>query len=571
MQKPFCSAVLLQICRRLLFSLACATTLLATGLTMAQSSATGTVTQEVPKAPEQIVRGEKPEPNDLMIFNRKILTLQAAYLGMQPDLRARRAEALIAETLALGGPGKVATETAPFGEVITVDRRFAFTVQQGDVDRLRFESTADAARDAAQRLTEAIAASEEARDVERLLRSGIRAAVATGLAIALVLLIRRGMSRAEIYLNRLADLSAEKLIVGGETFLQRDRLRNFSRRTLSLLQTLIRLLIAYQWLGYVLGQFPYTRPWGDQLRGFLVNTLGRVGLSIVDAMPGLMVVLLIFWLAHLATGLSNTFINRASLAPGGSLQWLDIETAKPTRRLATLVIWLFSLAIAYPFVPGSNSDAFKGLSVLVGVMVSLGGSSLIGQAASGLVLMFTRTLHVGEYVRINEHEGTVISVGTFTTRIRTGMGEELSLPNSLVMTNVTRNFSRAAAGPGFMIDTSVTIGYDTPWRLVHAMLIQAAKNTDGVLADPPPRVYQTRLSDFYPEYHLVCQAAPADQRLRVETLSMLHASIQDEFNRHGVQIMSPHYLGDPDAPKLVPESRWYPTEADDPKRSDPMR
>jgi small-conductance mechanosensitive channel len=288
-------------------------------------------------------------------------------------------------------------------------------------------------------------------------------------------------------------------------------------------------------------------------------------------MPGLMVVLLIFWLAHLTTGLSNAFINRASLAPGGSLQWLDIDTAKPTRRIATLFIWLFSLAIAYPFVPGSNSDAFKGLSVLVGVMVSLGGSSLIGQAASGLVLMFTRTLHVGEYVRINEHEGTVIAVGTFTTRIRTGMGEELSLPNSLVMTNVTRNFSRATAGPGFMIDTSVTIGYDTPWRGVHAMLLQAAKNTSGVLADPPPRVYQTRLSDFYPEYHLVCQAAPTDQRLRVETLSMLHANIQDEFNRQGVQIMSPHYRGDPDAPKLVPESRWYPPEADDARHPDPTK
>ncbi len=538
---------------------------------MAQPSVTGNVAQEVLTTPEQIVRGDKPEPNDLMIFNRRILTLHATYLGMQPDLRARRAEALIAETLALGGPGKVATETAPFGDVITVDGRFAFTVQQDDIDRLRFESITDAARDAAQRLTEAIAASEEARDVERLFQSGIRAAIATGLAIALILLIRRGMSRAEIYLNRLADLSADKLMVGGETFLQRDRLRNFSRRTLSILQTLIRLLVAYEWLGYVLGQFPYTRPWSDQLRGFLVSTLGRVSLSVVDAVPGLMVALLIFWLAHLTTGLSNAFINRASLAPGGSFQWLDIDTAKPTRRIATLFIWLFSLAIAYPFVPGSNSDAFKGLSVLVGVMVSLGGSSLIGQAASGLVLMFTRTLHVGEYVRINEHEGTVIAVGTFTTRIRTGMGEELSLPNSLVMTNVTRNFSRATAGPGFMIDTSVTIGYDTPWRGVHAMLLQAAKNTSGVLADPPPRVYQTRLSDFYPEYHLVCQAAPTDQRLRVETLSMLHANIQDEFNRHGVQIMSPHYRGDPDAPKLVPESRWYPPEADDARHPDPTK
>jgi small-conductance mechanosensitive channel len=165
----------------------------------------------------------------------------------------------------------------------------------------------------------------------------------------------------------------------------------------------------------------------------------------------------------------------------------------------------------------------------------------------------------------------VIAVGTFTTRIRTGLGEELSLPNSLIMGQVTRNFSRAVTGPGFMIDTGVTIGYDTPWRLVHTMLTNAARSTPGVLHDPAPRVYQTRLSDFYPEYHLVCQATPTDQRQRIEVMSALHANIQDEFNRNGVQIMSPHYLGDPETAKVVPESHWYPPAPDNAKQTDPIR
>jgi small-conductance mechanosensitive channel len=213
--------------------------------------------------------------------------------------------------------------------------------------------------------------------------------------------------------------------------------------------------------------------------------------------------------------------------------------------------------MAYPYLPGSDTEAFKALSVLVGLMLSLGGSSIVGQAASGLVVLYTRTLRVGEYVRIDGNEGTIVELGTFTTRIRTGLGEELTLPNSLVLGSVTRNYSRAVRGPGYILDTTVTIGYDAPWRQVHAMLIEAARRTPGVLAEPPPAVFQTGLSDFYPVYRLVCQAIPSEPRSRAELLSQLHANVQDVFNEHDVQIMSPHYLGDPEVPKVVPPSRWH--------------
>lgn len=149
----------------------------------------------------------------------------------------------------------------------------------------------------------------------------------------------------------------------------------------------------------------------------------------------------------------------------------------------------------------------------------------------------------------------------FTTRIRTGLGEELSLPNALILGSVSKNYSRTVAAPGFVLDTSVTIGYDTPWRQVEAMLIEAALRTPGVLAAPAPRVFQTALSDFYPEYRLVCQALPGEPRPRAEVLSALHANIQDVFNQYGVQIMSPHYLGDPAEPKRVPPADWFATPA----------
>ena len=166
-------------------------------------------------------------------------------------------------------------------------------------------------------------------------------------------------------------------------------------------------------------------------------------------------------------------------------------------------------------------------------------------------------MQAGEFVRVGEHEGTVTRMGMFTTTIRTGLGEELTLPNSMITGTVTKNYSRAVHGSGFIVDTVVTIGYDTPWRQVEAMLIEAAQRTTGILHAPAPRVFQTALSDYYHEYRLVAQAIPSEPRPRAEIMSMLHANIQDVFNEYGVQIMSPHYMMDPASEKIVKPEDWY--------------
>jgi small-conductance mechanosensitive channel len=171
--------------------------------------------------------------------------------------------------------------------------------------------------------------------------------------------------------------------------------------------------------------------------------------------------------------------------------------------------------------------------------------------------MYSRILRVGEYVRIHEHEGTVTELGAFATRVRTGLGEEITFPNTVVLGTVTRNFSRAVQGGGYVVQTTVTIGYDTPWRQVEAMLMEAAKRTPDILPTPEPHVFQTALSDFYVEYRLACHASPSRPHARAEVLANVHANIQDVFNEHGVQIMSPHYLGDPATAKIVPKQHWY--------------
>lgn len=198
-------------------------------------------------------------------------------------------------------------------------------------------------------------------------------------------------------------------------------------------------------------------------------------------------------------------------------------------------------------------------------MVSIGASGIVGQAASGFILMYTRAFRQGEYVRIGDVEGTVVGLGTFATRLRTGLGDEILLPNSVALQNTTRNFSRTISGSGFLVTTGVTIGYSTPWRQVQAMLEEAARRTPDIAQNPPPQVRQTALSDFYIEYRLIAYAAVEQAASRMELLSQLHANIQDVFNEHGVQITSPHYMTDPAEPQVVPKAKWFAPPAKPPQ------
>jgi small-conductance mechanosensitive channel len=181
--------------------------------------------------------------------------------------------------------------------------------------------------------------------------------------------------------------------------------------------------------------------------------------------------------------------------------------------------------------------------------------------------MYVRLFRRGDYVRIGEHEGTVSELGMFATRIRTGLGEEISISNAAVLAATTKNYSRAVPGTGFVLDTTVTIGYSTPWRQVEAMLKEAAWRTEDVAHAPEPVVRQTALSDFYAEYRLIAHSPAERPLVRAEVLHHLHANIQDVFNEYGVQIMSPHYMMDPKEPQVVPKEKWYAPPAKPPSAS----
>ncbi|OPY03937.1 MAG: putative MscS family protein.1 precursor [Syntrophaceae bacterium PtaB.Bin038] len=316
----------------------------------------------------------------------------------------------------------------------------------------------------------------------------------------------------------------------------------------------LSLFALYLWLDVSFMQFPYTRPWGEQLHDTMTTGIKAIALTIVSFIPGLVIVAVIFILTRFLNRLSRLFFDAVE-SGRVSLPGLYAETAQPTRKIVTVILWLFALVMMYPYLPGSDSDAFKGVSVFLGLLLSIGSAGTVNQAVSGLMLMYARALRVGDYVQIGETVGTVVALGMFSTRIRTPFGEIVSLPNAVIVGTTTKNYSREEETGGVFLTTTVTIGYNTPWRQVHAMLIKAAHRTEGLLTDPPPRVMQRSLSDFYVEYTLGARMAQPNRRIAV--LDALHRNIQDVFNEYGVQIMSPHYVADPAEKVWVPKENWY--------------
>ncbi|HSU55137.1 MAG TPA: mechanosensitive ion channel family protein [Candidatus Dormibacteraeota bacterium] len=358
-------------------------------------------------------------------------------------------------------------------------------------------------------------------------------------------------------LTRSAQVAAEKTEKVSERKLRAAGLRSFVtllRALLNFASYVLISFVAYALVWYELRCFPVSKPWGDFLRSQGIDLLSTLGRSILAALPGLLIVTLIILAARMFAGVVSRLF---AAAETGEIEMhrLDRASATTTRRLLVLLVWVIAAVFAYPYIPGSQSLAFKGITIFAGVLVSLGSTNLVNQIASGLLLVYSRAFQTGDYVLVGETEGTVLGIGLCVTRIRTIKNEEVHIANSMLLGTATKNYSRLAKSEGLLLPVKVTIGYSTPWRQVHALLLKAARGTPGLAQQPMPFVLQTRLCDFYVEYELNACLQQPFQRVWVQ--SDLHARIQDVFNEHGVQILSPHYFQDPPQPHLVPPADWF--------------
>ena len=285
--------------------------------------------------------------------------------------------------------------------------------------------------------------------------------------------------------------------------------------------------------------FPQTKGLAYRLLGYIWNPIRNIFVDIIDYIPNLFTIVVIWYAVKY---LVRMVLYLAREIEAGRLKFNGFypDWAMPTFHIVRFLLYAFMIAMIYPYLPGSKSGVFQGISVFVGLIVSLGSSTVIGNIIAGLVITYMRPFKMGDRIKLNDTTGDIIEKTPLVTRIRTPKNEVVTVPNSFIMSSHTVNYSTSAREYGLIIHSEGSIGYDVPWRQVNQILIDAALNTPGVVDDPRPFVLETSLSDWYPVYQINAYIKEAHKMAQI--YSDLHQTIQDKFNEAGIEIMSPHYM-----------------------------
>jgi small-conductance mechanosensitive channel len=314
------------------------------------------------------------------------------------------------------------------------------------------------------------------------------------------------------------------------------------------------LVFTLAYLHYVLSLFPWTRGIARSFIDLATDPLVKMCKGLVAHIPDLLVLFVIFYLFRFVLRLFRLFCNALSLGTV-TLAGFDKEWAMPTFKLVRFAVVACGLVVAYPYIPGSQSAAFKGISLFIGVVFSLGSSSAVSNIIAGYMLTYRRAFKTGDRVQIGDVLGDVEKIRLQATHLRTVKNEEAVIPNSQILIGNVVNYSSLAHTQGLILHTIVGIGYETPWRQVEAMLHLAAERTPGLLREPLPYVLQKGLADFAVNYELNVYCDNPQEMFNLYT--DLHRHVLDVFNEYGVQIMTPAYRGDPAEPKVVPREQWF--------------
>ena len=340
-------------------------------------------------------------------------------------------------------------------------------------------------------------------------------------------------------IQRLKDTKLKPISIQDYELLDTQKQVNLLVFLASLLRYAVMLLQLILTVPLLFAIFPQTKDLAYKLFSYIWEPIKSIFLGRVEYIPNLFSIFVIWlavkYLVRLVRYLASEIQSERLKIGGFYADW-----AMPTFHIVRFLLYAFMIAMIYPYLPGSKSGVFQGISVFVGLIVSLGSSTVIGNIIAGLVITYMRPFKLGDRIKLNDTTGNVIEKTPLVTRIRTPKNEVVTIPNSFIMSSHTVNFSQSARDYGLIIHSEVSIGYDIPWRKTHQLLIEAALNTPGVVDDPRPFVLETSLQDYYPVYQVNAYIKDANQLAQV--YSDLHQNIQDRFNEEGIEIMSPHYI-----------------------------
>lgn len=495
-----------------------------------KSTAAKTAVAPAAAPPQPVV--EEP----VLLDNKPILTVSVGVLSFTPRERAKaisdRLDKVSRDRLL--PVEKVAVVEAETTSDIVLQDRVLMTVTEADA-RVAGKPRQELAQGYADTIRDALIAYRSERSVKSLL---IDTAQALGVTVVLVLLLL-GIRRAFPWLQ--ARISAWK-----GTYIRTLRFQSIELvhedQMVALLLSMVRFVrlvlvlgLLYLYIPLVLSFFPMTEGMAARLFGYIETPVVKVWQGVTAYLPNIFFILVItvctWYVIRFSRFLFHEVEKQNIALPGFYPDW-----AMPSFKITRFLIIAFAVVVAFPYLPGSDSPAFKGVSVFLGVLFSLGSSSAIANVVAGVILTYMRAFSLGDRVKIADTMGDVIEKTLLVTRVRTAKNADITIPNSMVLGSHIINYSSSAQ---LILHTTVTIGYDVPWRQVHELLIAAARATDRIMVDPRPFVLQTALNDFSVSYELNAYTdAPSSM---ASVYSALHQNIQDRFNEAGVEIMSPHY------------------------------
>ena len=484
---------------------------------------------------------KRPEPASVVLLDQDLFTVRATVGQFTPAQRAEATSRKLAQLLKDKSFNPAMLTTADrenTTDVLAGDLVVAtVTDQDSDFDTLGRTRQKLAAAEA-EVIRKALERAQNDYSAASLWVGALKSAAA---ALVLVLILvglrflfpaiyraihrRRGTRIRTIRIQSLELLSEERITEG---LVQAARVLRFAL-TLFLLYLFIPLLFSF---------FAPTRRFGLSLVEYVIAPVHRGWDGFFAYLPKMLVVVVVVFFTFQALRLTRFLFREVER---GTIEWPGFypEWALPTSRIVELLLIAFAVVIAFPYLPGSNSAAFRGVSIFLGVLLSLGSSTAIANVVAGVLLTYTRAFKIGDRVQIADTTGDVIEKTLLATHVRTIKNVDVTVPNGLVLASHITNYSRATVEKPLILNMEITLGYDTPWRRIHELLIGAAKGVMGVLAEPAPFVLQTALDDFYVRYQV--NAATVFPTRMAEMYSELNQRILDAFNEAGVEIMSPHY------------------------------
>jgi len=392
-----------------------------------------------------------------------------------------------------------------------------------------------------------------------------------GLGAALTLIAMIGLWQALFWNNRAFTwlkrriLAKKSLWKNGVKFkgievLSSHRIDHLILVLLKFLRILIVLLCLYFFLPLILSFFPETSELSSKIFDYLITPFKTILHTVVSYIPNLFYIVVIVVIANYVLELIG-YVFRLLESGELKFEWFYEDWARPTYQIIRFLVIVTALISAYPYIPGSSSEAFQGVGLVLGALISFASSSAISNIVAGIILTYTRAFKLNDRIKVGDTTGDVVEKTLLVTRIMTIKHVVVTIPNSLVMGSQIINYSTSAEGEGVILPTSVTIGYDVPWAQVQSLLIDAALETENVQPQPAPFVLQTSLDDFYVKYEINVYTLVPEKMAVI--YSDLHRNILEKFNAAGVEIMSPHYYAVRDGnastvPSVLSNKRYAP-------------